>query len=135
MTKGNDLKILPFDQLPEWDGFVESHVKGTIYHTSAMIRTMALTKGNSPFSHAAVDQLGRICAMLVAVKVSTLGRWADPFAARSIFYAEPIYLNTIDGQNGVMQLVRHHDRYMRGRTLFAEVRPFYAPPVEDDPWF
>ncbi len=84
MKKGDDLRILPFDQLPDWDDFVESHIQGTLFHTCAMIRTMESAKGHSPFAHAAVDENGAICAMLVAVKVSTLGRWADRIAARSI---------------------------------------------------
>ena len=129
----NDLALIPYDQLPEWDTFVESHLKGTIFHTSAMIRTMASTKRHSPFAHAAVDENGNICAMLVAVKVSTLGRWADPISARSIFYAEPIFLDTPAGRNGIAQLLQQHDSYMRRRTLFAEVRPFFAKPTEVDP--
>ena len=132
MKNGDDLKILPLDQLPDWDGFVESHMKGTIFHTSAMIRTMKSAKGHRPFAHAAVDENGAICAMLVAVKVSTLGRWADRIAARSILYAEPIFLESLQGRTGVAQLLRHHDNYMRRRTLFAEVRPFFEAPVSED---
>ena len=132
MKNGDDLKILPFDQLLDWDGFVERNTQGTIFHTSSMIRTMGSAKGHSPFAHAAVDENGAICAMLVAVKVSTLGRWADRIAARSILYAEPIFLESWEGRRGVAQLVRHHDNYMRRRTLFAEVRPFFATPVSED---
>ena len=133
MTKGDDLRILPFDQLPEWDRFVENHEKGTIFHTSAMIRTMASTKRHRPFAHGAVDENGDMCAMLVAVKVSTLGRWADSIAARSILYAEPIFLESSEGRKGFAQLVRHHDNHMRQRTLFAEVRPLFASSAEEDP--
>ena len=133
MNPGSDRALYPNDQLPEWDTFVGSHSKGTIFHTSAMIRTMASAKRHSPFAHAAVDEQGNICAMLVAVKVSTLGRWADPIAARSIFYAEPIFLDSPAGQNGIARLLQQHDVYMRRRTLFAEVRPFFDPPTEADP--
>jgi len=132
VKNGDDLRILSFDQLPDWDGFVESHIKGTIFHTCAMIRTMESAKGHSPFAHAAVDENNAICAMLVAVKVSTLGRWADRIAARSILYAEPIFLESRQGREGVAQLLRHHDNYMRRRTLFAEVRPFFAAPVSEN---
>ncbi len=131
--KNAGLGIIPFDQLPKWDSFVASHSKGTVFHTSAMIRTMASTKRHAPFAHAAVDQQGNICAMLVAVKISTLGRWADPIAARSIFYAEPICLETPNGLEGVALLLQHHDSHMRRRTLFAEVRPFFEHFAEIDP--
>ncbi len=133
MKKGDDLRILPFDQLPDWDGFVESHIQGTLFHTCAMIRTMESAKGHRPFAHAAVDENGAICAMLVAVKVSTLGRWADRIAARSILYTEPIFLESTQGRKGVAQLLCHHDNYMRRRTLFAEVRPFFTSPMAEDP--
>ena len=131
--KNASLSIVPFDQLPEWDSFVESHSKGTIFHTSALIRTMRTTKRHSPFAHAAVDENGTICAMLVAVKVSTLGKWLDSISARSIFYAEPIYVETSIGHQGIEKLLKHHDNYMRRRTLFAEVRPFFEPPTEENP--
>ncbi len=131
--KNASLEIVSFDQLPKWDSFVASHSKGTIFHTSAMIRTMASTKRHAPFAHAAVDQDGNICAMLVAVKVSTLGRWADPIAARSIFYSEPIWLETPNGLDGIALLLTHHDSHMRRRTLFAEVRPFFEQLGEIDP--
>ena len=71
--------------------------------------------------------------MLVAVKVSTLAGWFDRIAARSIFYAEPIYLETPTGHQGIEQLLQHHDRHMRRRTLVAEVRPFFEPPSDQDP--
>ncbi len=98
-----------------------------------MIRAMASTKRYSPFAYAAIDETGSICAMLVAIKVSTLGRWADPIAARSISYAEPIFLETENGRSGIAQLVQYHDSYMHRRTLFAEVRPFFASPERADP--
>ena len=131
--KNAGLAIIPYDQLLEWDSFVASHLSGTIFHTSAMIRTMASTKRHSPFAHAAVDQDGNICAVLVAVKISTLRSWADPIAARSIFYSEPIYLETSNGLDGVALLLQHHDGHMRRRTLFAEVRPFFEQLAEIDP--
>lgn len=125
-------EIIPFDRLPAWDTFVGNHPKGTIFHTASMIRAMKTTKRHCPFAHAAVDQDGNLCAMLVAVKVSTLGRCFDPISARSIFYAEPIYLETSLGRRGMEQLLQLHDKHMRRRTLFAEVRPFFEPPAELD---
>ena len=133
MKQGTDFAIMPFDQVAGWDSFVDRHPKGTIFHCTAMIRTMAKTKRHQPFAYAAVNKNGEICSMLVAVKVSTLGKWADAFAARSIFYAEPIYIDGAEGLAGMRLLLIKHDTYMRQRTLFAEVRPFYSPPAIDDP--
>jgi serine/alanine adding enzyme len=124
------LAIIPFDQLPEWDRFVESHPKGTIFHTAAMVRTMKSTKRHSPFAHAAVDRFGKIHAILAAVKVSTLGRLLAPVSARSILYAEPIFLETDLGRHGLDRLLQHHDNHMRRHTLFTEVRPFHEPDAE-----
>ena len=133
MKQVPDLAIKGFDEVADWDSYVERHAKGTIFHSTSLIRTMAATKRHQPFAYAAIDKNQEICAILVAVKISTLGTWADPIAARSILYAEPIYSDTIQGICGIGELIMKHDEYMRCRTLFAEVRPFFAPPEIEDP--
>ena len=134
MTSDSVLQIIPYDQLNDWDEFVELHPKGTIFHSVAMIRTLVSTKRHTPFAYAAVSGKGQICALLVAVKISTLGTWAGSFAARSIFHAEPIYQDSPDGHDGIKLLLQKHDNVMKRSTLFSEIRPMFASPGDHDPF-
>jgi serine/alanine adding enzyme len=99
-----------------------------------MLRCESLTQNHEPYAYGALNAQGKLCALLVAIRVSTLSGFVSRMAARSIFYAEPIGLDTQLGYQAVQQLVRQHDEHMRRRTLFSEVRPiFLCPPVTVDP--
>ncbi|MCA9242160.1 MAG: GNAT family N-acetyltransferase [Planctomycetales bacterium] len=111
---------------PDWDAYVLSHPKGTVFHSSAMVRAFAAAKGHQPLAIAARDSEGDLAALLVAVRVNTLGGPASRFASRSIFYAEPFCRDDEVGAAALSQLLRAHDRRMSG-VLFAEVRPINAP--------
>ena len=109
-----------------WDRFVERHEKGSIFHLSHMIRAFQAAKGHTVLPLAAVDGSGEIIALLVAVRVQTL---PDPFgriASRSILYAEPLCHDDPLSINALATLIFEHDRFMRHRVLFTEVRPLFA---------
>lgn len=106
-----------------------AHPKGTVFHCAAMVRAFAAAKGHQPLAIAARDEDGNLAALLVAVRVNTLGGAASRFASRSIFYAEPICRDDEVGAAALSQLLKIHDRRMAG-VLFAEVRPINAPGAE-----
>ncbi|MEX2315982.1 MAG: GNAT family N-acetyltransferase [Pirellulales bacterium] len=109
-----------------WDQFVDQHESGSIFHTSQMIRVFHAAKGHSVLPLAAVGRDGEILALLVAVRVQTL---PDPFgrvSSRSILYAEPLCHDDPVSIEALTALVAIHDRFMRHRVLFTEVRPLFA---------
>ncbi len=116
-------QIVTAEDRERWDSYVAAHPKGTIFHTSDMVRVFAATRQHEPLAIAAVNGAGDIVAMLVAVHVRTLNGAASRFASRSIQYAEPICNDDEEGIAGLVALVRHHDGHMKSRTLFSEVRP------------
>ena len=128
-----ELNIRQYQEIPEWDAFVESHPQGTIFHSTCMIQSEEGTKRHYPFAYGALDSEGNLCAVLVAVRISTLGGVPSPLTSRSILYAEPIYLDSPAGRAGVRLLLKKHDQYMRKKTLFAEVRPIFAMDPLNDP--
>src|SRR5438105_1196257 len=75
---------------PVWDQFVEEHPKGSIFHTSEMLRVYQSTKGHKPLALAALRSDGQIAALLTAVRVQTLPGPLGGLSSRSIYYAEPI---------------------------------------------
>lgn len=118
--------IKSYQELPLWDEFVESHPHGSIFHSSAMIRAEESTKQHAPYAIGAVDSNGTICAILVAVKVSTLDGLGSQLSTRSLMYAEPISLDSDIGRRGIHSLIQQHDEDMFRKALFSEVRPNFS---------
>jgi serine/alanine adding enzyme len=115
---------------PAWDDFVERHPKGSIFHTSDMIRVYRATKGHKPLALAAVGADGEIIALLAAVRVQTLPGLAGRVSSRSIFFAEPLCNDDPHSIDALTTLIAEHDRMMQRNTLFTEVRPLMAPGSE-----
>ena len=107
-----------------WDDFVRSHRKGSIFHTTAMCRAFQRTKGYEVLAIAAHDAEGCIRSLLAAVRVSTT-RTLGRFASRSVLFAQPICTEDEIGRAALTELVKCHDDYMEHRTLFTEVRPLF----------
>ena len=128
-----NLTIRQYQEIPQWDAFVESHPQGTILHSTRMIQCEEGTKLHYPHAYGALDSSGKLCALLVAVRISTLGGVPGPLTSRSILHVGPIYLDSSAGRAGVRQLLKKHDEYMRKKTLFAEVRPVFEIDRQDDP--
>ena len=96
-----------------------------------MIDAYQQTPKHRSFALGACNELGEQIAALVACEVSTISGLAQRFASRSIYYAEPIYEATGVGLEACRQLIDAHDKAMRSRTLFAEVRPMFPVPTKD----
>ncbi|HEX4412604.1 MAG TPA: GNAT family N-acetyltransferase [Lacipirellulaceae bacterium] len=111
---------------PAWDDFVARHPKGSIFHTSAMIQVFAAAKGHSVVALAAVSDSGEILSLLVANRVQTLPNVFGAVSSRSVSYAEPLCVDSPDGVDGLSSLLAAHDRILKRRALFAEVRPLCA---------
>ena len=121
----SDSNIIGYRNAKGWDEFIAGHPLGHIFHTTQMIRAYETTDGFHPLAIAAIDSLGEILALLVSVRVSTLGGWAGSLGSRAILFAEPIYRDNTPGREAVLKLIRQHDSAMNKRALFAEVRPMY----------
>lgn len=115
---------------PAWDRFVQQHPKGSVFHTSAMVEVFAATKGQKPIALAAVRDDGTILSLLAAVRVQTLPHILGAVSSRSIWYAEPLCTETEEGIESLGDVIAEHDRRMRRRTLFTEIRPLWASGAE-----
>lgn len=106
---------------PTWNSFVSDHPQGTIFHTAEMIQTFAQTK-DLPWAQAAIDERGSVVALIVATHVPTVRLLPGRIAARSLWFAEPICEDSPAGRQALEQLIQEHDKYMKRRTLFTEIR-------------
>ena len=116
------LQFVTPEEAPGWDDYVRAHDKGTIFHTAGMHKVIQATPKNYPWSLAAVNSDGEIVAIVCAVRVETVGSIASRFASRSVWYAEPLCDETEEGSRALEMLIKAHDKAMRGRVLFTEIR-------------
>lgn len=115
---------------PAWDEFVHNHPKGSVFHSSQMVRVFAAARRHAPLPLAALDREGRVLALLSAVRVQTLPHPLGRVSSRSIWYAEPLCHDDPESVEALVELVTTHDRFVRRHTLFTEIRPLYAPGPE-----
>ena len=115
----------------DWDRYVCQHPKGAVFHTAAMVRALAATRGIEPYARAAIDAEGRIVALLVSCYVKTLEMFA-PVSSRAVQYAEPLCDPNSTGLAALTELIRSHDEFMRSRALLCEVRTICEPGLEKD---
>ncbi len=108
-----------------WDAYVDEHPKASIFHTRQMVQVYSATHKHQPLAIAAVNQHGIPVAMIVSVHVKTLSGVVSRFASRAIMFAEPICNDDAEGIQGLTKLLRYHDKWMKRRALFAEVRPIW----------
>ena len=129
----NAFCIKRYQDLPNWDRFVDTHPKGSIFHTSAMIRAESTTKRHSPHAMGVVDGDGNLYAILVAINISTLPGIGARISTRSIMFAEPICLENEAGQTGLKKLLEEHDTQVERKSLFTEIRPCFGSTRANDP--
>jgi serine/alanine adding enzyme len=117
------MTIVEFLNRDRWRKFVWDHPNGSIFHTPEMFEVYSRTKDHEPLLLAALDGTGEIIALLVSVKIQTLPGVLGMVSSRSVFYAEPICSAGPAGAAALRQVIREHDRRMRNRVLFTEIRP------------
>lgn len=115
---------------PLWNEYVDTHPQGTVFHTSEMIEVFRATPKYKPYSIAAMNEDGKVVAVLASVQVSTAPRLAGRLAARSIMFSEPLCDDSDEGFVALKQLVQLHDERVRTSTLYCEVRSIGAPGTE-----
>lgn len=114
----------------DWDQYVDEHPKGSVFHTTDMICVYRNAKGHVPLALAAVRPDGQIIALMMAVRVQTLPDPLGRLSSRSIMFAEPLCDDDPAGIAALAQLIAMHDKLMRNKVLFSEVRPLFASGAE-----
>ncbi len=121
-----DFRVVQEINTEAWTRFVDSHPKGSIFHTPQMHEVFRRTRRYHPLALAAVDGDGEILALLLAVRVQTLPGPLGQISSRSIWYAEPLSRETPEAALALAALIKEHDSIVRNQVLFTEVRPLLA---------
>jgi len=115
---------------PAWDDFVEAHPKGSIFHTSDIVRVYESTKDYKPIALAAVTEHGEVLAIVLATRIQSLPGPLGLISSRSIWYAEPLCHDDERSISALAAVVAEHDRRVERNTLFTEIRPLFTPGPE-----
>jgi serine/alanine adding enzyme len=114
---------------PGWDAYVRQHAKGSVFHTSQMIRVISESRGLGSYAHAAIDDDGKIVALLVCCHVKTLSQFTA-MSSRAVQFAEPLCDPNEMGVAALTQLISMHAKHMCSRSLLSEVRAICKPCYE-----
>jgi hypothetical protein len=117
--------VVSYRDTPQWDSFVKNHPHGSLFHYRAMIQAYESTHLYSPLALAATTPAGEILALIVATRVGLIGEWANSFTGRSIHFAEPLRVDSAEGEKALRELMRIHDEACRHNALFTEIRPIH----------
>ena len=118
-----------------WNRYVESHPKGSIFHTSGMKAALDATPKHTPYFIAARNKElpdSPIVALLASCQVDTLSGTFSRIASRSVWFAEPICDPTEEGRDGLSELIRQHDEKLGRKVLFTEIRPIQDRGIESE---
>ena len=112
------------EALPEdrWQGFVDGHPQGNIFHTPAMQAVFARTRGYEPLLRAAVADDGRVLALLTAVGIRLAGGPLARLTSRAVAYGGVLCADGEEGREALRELLCRHNRTAGRRFLFTELR-------------
>ncbi len=110
-----------------WRSFVDGHPDGNIFHTPEMFQVFARAAGHRPELWAALDDGGRVLALLAPVHVTLLRGLLRRLARRSLVYGGALCDDSPAGREAMALLLRSYAAHVGGRSLFTEVRNLREP--------
>lgn len=119
---GDEIVITTSIDPEEWDHFVDNHPEGNIFHTQSMAKVWNQTKKREALSLAAIDDTGKIIAVLQAVIIKEKIDFLGSFSARSVIHGGPLYLADSKGQKASTALIKEHDKICQKRALYSQIR-------------
>ena len=105
-----------------WRMFVEEHPQGNVFHTPEMFQVFERARGHRPLLRAAIDEDGRILALLLPVQVTLFGGLLQPLTARYITYGGALCSTDPEGQAALGALLKAHSQVVCRGALFTEIR-------------
>ena len=113
--------------LPEdiWKSFVESHPNGNIFNSPEMFHVFEQAYGYQPKLYAAMDQTGRVLALMMPVMVCLRNGLLGRLTTRSIAYGGVLHIPDEEGRAALELLLRECSFQNRRSALFLEIRNLY----------
>ena len=107
----------------QWTRFVAENPHGTIFHTPEMYDVFLKTKKFTPHTCAAVDESGKIQALISPVVISLYSApILSSLSSRAIDYGGPAYSETDLGKAAIKALLADYLHEIGKHALFSEFR-------------
>jgi serine/alanine adding enzyme len=105
-----------------WRQFVDQHPSGNIFHTPEMFQVFGCARGHNPQLQAAVDEDGRVLALLVTVQVTMIDGLLRRLTTRSIAYGGMLYSTDTAAKTALATLLHEYSDKAGREALFTEIR-------------
>lgn len=105
-----------------WQEFVQNHPDSQIFHTPEMFQVFARTEGYKPTLWAAVENDGRILALLLPVEITLMRGPARRFTSRAVVYGSVLCADGDSSRQALEALLKAYRREVKSSLLFTELR-------------
>jgi CelD/BcsL family acetyltransferase involved in cellulose biosynthesis len=106
----------------EWEAFVRDHPGGNVFHTPQMHEIFARAGKFEPSAAAAVDERGKIHALLPLVRTAAVNGPLGRLTSHAVAYGGVLCSPGEQGREGLDLLMREATARLRRSTLFTELR-------------
>lgn len=105
-----------------WREFVEWHPQSNVFHTPEMFQAFARTEGHCPTLWAALNNDGRVLALLLPVQITLFNGLLRRLTTRAVAYGSVLCVPGAEGQEALARLLYTYQCEMKGALLFTELR-------------
>jgi serine/alanine adding enzyme len=105
-----------------WKDFVDQHPQGNIFHTPEMFQVYHRAKGYRPKLWAAVNDSGRVLALMVPVQVSIMGGPFRRLTTRDIAYGSILCAPDQEARTALDHLLHTYTQQAKREAIFSELR-------------
>jgi serine/alanine adding enzyme len=106
----------------DWRAFVDQHPCGNIFHTPEMFQVFERTYNHRPVILAAVDQDGRVLALLPSVYVTLMNGFMHRLTSRSIAYGGVLCSADTQSKKALEMLLQTYVENHSRDSLYTEMR-------------
>jgi serine/alanine adding enzyme len=108
-----------------WGAFVDQHPCSNIFHTPEMFQVYNHAKGYHPQLWAAIDETGKIHALLTPVQVTLMNGFLRRLTTRSVAYGSVLCSGDIESKKALQTLLNVYSENCGRVSLFTEMRNLY----------
>jgi serine/alanine adding enzyme len=126
MSKSVDIRITESLDKDDWDRFVSSNPRATVFQTANMVEVYKRTAKYEPVSIAAVNERTNevLATLLVVIKKEKNG-FLGSFSTHSSIRGGPIFDDSQTGITAASELIKYYDKKIKKKSLYTRIYNLY----------
>lgn len=129
MNESVDIRITESLDKVDWDRFVNSNPRATVFQTASMAEVYKRTAKYVPVSIAAVNEhTNEVLATLLVVIKNEKNGFLGSFSAHSSIRGGPIFNDSQAGISAAAELIKYYDKKIRKKSLYTRIYNLYDVP-------